>query len=408
VPRQPTPEEELILLLCGTVERRRRAAERIEELARGADYEALAALMARQLLLPLLGERLLATAPDWAPPRFRALLSEAATAARRRGAVMEMLGAQLLDDLEAAGIAALPLKGATLARDLYGDPGLRLAKDIDLLVDPAELDAATAVLRRRGYRPAPRRADGELPRLHLILEHERGELPEIEVHWRVHWYEEEFSRTMLRRSQPAPYGGLRPQPADELASLLIYFSRDGLTGLRLATDAAAWWDRHGGAVERPLLDSIVREAPQLRAALSAAATALERLVGTPAAAMISAAERSRSRRALTAIRLANWTVTGDWDQINANLSLVDLLLSPRGGTGSFVRRSLLPPASEVAAMYRLPPSSVGQLLVWRVVHGPKLILRYLIALWQVRGGREWVALPAGARCGSAKASLAPS
>lgn len=400
MPRLPTPEEELILLLCGTVERRRLAAERIEELARGADYEALAALMARQLLLPLLGERLLATVPDWAPPRFRALLGEAAVAARRRGAVMEMLGAQLLDDLEAAGIAALPLKGATLARDLYGDPGLRLAKDIDLLVDPAELDAATTVLRRRGYQPAPRRDDGgELPRLHLILEHERGELPEVEVHWRVHWYEEEFSRRMLRRSRPAPQGGLRPQRADELASLLIFFSRDGLTGLRLATDVAAWWDRHGGSVERPLLDPIVREAPQLRAALSAAATALERLVGTPAAAMISAAERSRSRRALTAIRLANWTVTGDWDQINANLSLVDLLLSPRGGARSFVRRSLLPPADEVAAMYRLPPSSVGQLLAWRVVHGPKLVLRYLIALWQVRGGREWVTLPAGARCG---------
>lgn len=401
--RVPTAEEELILLLCGTAERRQRTAERIEDLARAADYEALAALMSRQLLLPLLGERLLATAPGWAPPRFHALLDEAAAAARRRGAVMEMLGAQLLGDLRQAGIAALPLKGAALARSLYGDPGMRLAKDIDLLVDPADLDGAAAVLARRGYRPAAGRDDGELPRLHLSLEHERDELPEVEVHWRVHWYEEAFSRTMLRRSLPTPDGELRPRPADELASLLVFFSRDGFTGLRLATDVAAWWDLNGTSAEPPLLDRIVREAPQLRPALSAAATALERLVGTPAAGLLSAAERSRSRRSLTAIRLANPTVTGDWDQITANLTLVDLLLSPRGGARSFVRRSLLPPASEVAAMYRLPTSSVGRLFLWRLAHGPKLLVRYLIALWQVRGGREWVALPGGAGGGAAEA-----
>jgi hypothetical protein len=405
VRRLPTPEEELILLLCGTVERRRRTAARIEELSRGADYEALAALMSRQLLLPLLGQRLLGTAPSRATPRFRALVDEATAQARRRGVAMEILGAQLLGDLEEAGIAALPLKGAALARELYDDPGLRLANDVDLLVDPAELEAAAGVLVRRGYRAAAHRGGGgELPRLHLVLEHERGELPEVELHWRVHWYEEEFSRTMLRRSRLLPGGGRRPQPADELASLLIFFSRDGLTGLRLATDVAAWWDLHEDAVERPLLDPVLREAPQLRAAVSAAANALERLAGTPAAAMISADERSRSRRSLAAVRLANWTVTGDWDQINANLTLVDLLLSPRGGTRSFVRRSLLPPASDVAAMYRLPPSAVGNVLLRRLVHGPKLLLRYLIALWRVRGGREWVTLPDGARADVAQAA----
>ncbi len=396
--RLPTPEEELILLLCGTVERRQRSLGRIESLAGTVDYEVLAALMSRQLLLPLLGERLRATVPDPVPRSFLELLEEASRPARLRGTVVAMLEAQLRSDLGQAGIAVLPLKGTTLSRDLYGDPGMRLAKDIDLLVDPADLEDAAAALLPRGYRRLDGTADaGELPRLHLSLEHASGELPPVEVHWRIHWYEEEFSRQMLRHSQSGPEGDRRAQPPDELASLLLFFSRDGLTGLRLATDVAAWWDLHGEGFEEPPLDSVVRRAPELRSALSAAAAALERLVGTPAAAMISASESARSRRSLTAIRLANWTVTGDWDQINANLSLVDLLLLPPGGGRSFVRRSLLPSAREVAEMYRLPSSSFWRLGFWRLVHGPKLAVRYLIALWRVRGGRAWIEVPQGGR-----------
>jgi hypothetical protein len=396
----PTPEEELILLLCGTTERRERTAGRIEELAGRADYEALAALMARQLLFPLLGSRLLALAPEPAPSHFRELLREATEAARRRGAVVEMLATQLYTDLAEAEIPALPLKGASLSRDLYGDPGMRLAKDIDILVDPAQLEAAAGVLARRGYRVcADEAAGGELPRLHISLEHGGGEMPPVEVHWRIHWYEERFSQRMLERSRPGAAGIRRAEPADELASLLLFFSRDGLTGLRLGTDVAAWWDLYGGS--EPLLDRVAREAPELRVALSAASSALERLLGTPASAMLSPAERSRSRRSTTAIRLANWTVTGDWDQINANLSLVDLLLLPRGGVRAFLRRSLLPPPAEVAGMYRLPGSSVWRLRFWRLVHGPKLAVRYLIALWRIRGGRDWVALPESSRGGTA-------
>jgi Uncharacterised nucleotidyltransferase len=389
--RTPTPEEELILLFCGTAERRRRAHTRIETLAREVDYDGLAALMARQLLLPLLGRRLVETAPEAVPPTFLAHLEQAAAAARRRGVVLEMLGAQVQSDLRQAGVEVLPLKGATLSRSLYGDPGIRVAKDIDLLVEADQLDRAAAILARRGYRrvDAP---GGERPQLHLSLEHERSELPPVEIHWRVHWYEEAFSQRMLQRSGRTPEG-LRAQPPDELASLLLFFSRDGLTGLRLAADVAAWWDLHAAAEGAASLDQVARETPELRPALSAAAITLDRLVGTPADAIISRGERSSSWRSFAAVRLANWTVTGDWDQINANLTLVDLLLSPRGGAWPFARRSLFPPGKAVSKMYRLPSSAVWRLVFWRLAHAPKLIARYLIALWRVRGGRHWVNLP---------------
>lgn len=390
--RTPTPEEELILLLCGTADRRRSAAARIEALAAEVEYETLAALMARQLLLPILGTRLTVAAPAHVPTAFTALLEEALSTARRQGIAMEVLSEQIQEDLGAAGIAALPLKGAALARDVHGDPGMRLAKDVDVLVEAEELDHAAAVLERRGYRRVEAAHD-ERARLHISLEHERGELPRVEIHWRVHWYEDAFSQQMLRRSRQTP-AGLRARPADELASLLLFFSRDGLTGLRLPVDVAAWWDANGTTAGPPMLREVAGEFPELREALSAAAMTLDRLTGLPESSVL---EASDSRRALAASRLANWTVTGDWDQINANLSLVDLLLSPRGGTRSFVKRSLLPQSAEISSMYRLPASAFWRLAFWRLAHGPKLIVRYLIALWRVRRGRSWVALPASAR-----------
>jgi len=390
----PTSEEELILLLCGTKERRRQAASRLTELSESVNYETLAALMSRQLLLPILGTRIVEAAPAAVPLSFTDLLQRTREAGGRRGIAIEALATQIQRDLSDAGIRALPLKGTALARNLYGDPGMRPARDIDILVESEELSHAAEVLARRGYELA-RGGHNARGRLHLGFEHDRAELPTVEIHWRIHWYEEAFSRCMLRRSEPASEG-LRARPADELASLLLFFSRDGLTGLRLAVDVATWWDvNQVDEQQPPLLDQIASEAPELQSALLASTMTLSRLVGIRATSILS--EQPASRRALAATRLANWTVTGDWDQINANLTLVDLLLSPRGGGRSFVERSLVPPSAQISSMYRLRPSATGRLAFWRIAHVPKLVGRYLIALWRVRCGRCWVALPASVR-----------
>lgn len=51
------------------------------------------------------------------------------------------------------GLRVLVLKGIPLAQRLYSDLGLRSAKDIDLLVDPDDADAAAAMLIETGHRP---------------------------------------------------------------------------------------------------------------------------------------------------------------------------------------------------------------------------------------------------------------
>ena len=390
--RTATAEEELLLLLCGTAERRRRTRDRIVALAGSTDSEVLAALMARQLLFPLLGSRLVEAAPEQVTPALTERLEEALGLARWRGVQVELLALQLQADLDRAGIPALPLKGTSLARNLYGEPGMRITQDIDILVNTEDLDRAMQTLSRRGYRRSNSPYD-DYSRLHLGFRHERSELPPVELHWRVHWYEDAFSRAMLERSEPAPEGR-RARPADELAALLLFFSRDGLMGLRLATDVAAWWDAHGKSEGAPILDPVLEEAPDLRDALAAAAAGLERLVGVRADAVVSS--RPAGWRSRTAVRMANWTVTGGLDQIGANLTLVDWLLAPRAGGWSFVRRVLIPPSAQISSMYRLPPSAVWRRTFWRLAHGPKLLVRYLVALWKVRRSRSWMPVPVSA------------
>jgi len=61
--------------------------------------------------------------------------------------------------LEKAGIRAWTLKGPALSERLYGDGGIRQVADLDLLVEPASLARADALLARLGYE---RQARGEL------------------------------------------------------------------------------------------------------------------------------------------------------------------------------------------------------------------------------------------------------
>jgi hypothetical protein len=58
--------------------------------------------------------------------------------------------AELLDAAAADGVELLPIKGALFADALWGDPGLRPMADVDLLVRPAQLDAAVRALEACG------------------------------------------------------------------------------------------------------------------------------------------------------------------------------------------------------------------------------------------------------------------
>jgi hypothetical protein len=359
-------EDELLLLLSRTSAARRAASERILQLARDLDYDRLTRQLIHRRLLPLLGGRLRDLAgDDRLPAPFVAAVQSTRRSARAAALAMQVETAAAVAALADAGIAALPLKGPGLAQAAHGDIGLRQSSDIDLLVRTEQLPGAVARLAAAGYGPPEDRVDHHgLPPLHFKVEH--PERTPIEVHWRLHWYERRFSSELLERSELA----------DEAAALLLFYARDGFYGLRLAADIAAWWDRHGAELGPAPLDGHAARFPELARAWWAAALVAERIVGVPAGAWFSDMAEP-DRRARLAMRLANWSQSGDRDQLAANMALIDALLSPASSLPFVLRREMRSASGPAAP------------------HAAKTGARWLAAAWL--GRREpWTPLPTSA------------
>ncbi|MDX6583378.1 MAG: hypothetical protein QOI10_2562 [Solirubrobacterales bacterium] len=331
-----------------------------------------------QRLLALLGTRAIAI---WGAdaPRLLVEAVEADVAANRsRGLALEALSERFVDRLEEGGIAALVLKGPLQARRLHGDAGFRHSNDVDLLVSKGDLAPAAGVLTTFGYtvEPTPVRSHG-LPDIHLILRNPAGGLPRIDLHWRIHWYEEGFSERLLTRSHKRG-AFLEPEPRDDLAALMLFYARDGLYGLRGAVDIAAWRDLRSD-LDHPL-EEPWSEHPRLRRPWEAAALAAERVVGVPAGDLVPA-HRRPARATRLAANLANWNQVGDPDQLRANVATVDALLSPPGELGHFLRRELFVTRAEIESIYRLPASARWRTRAMGVVHAAKVAVRLVAGLW---------------------------
>jgi len=107
------------------------------------------------------------------------------TAARSLASAAELFA--VLEDLRRAGVPALAIKGPVSAMLCYGDMGLRTYSDLDLLVDPADVAAATACLEARGYAPpfalAPAWRDRLLRSEYELLFRHRDGRRLVDLHW---------------------------------------------------------------------------------------------------------------------------------------------------------------------------------------------------------------------------------
>jgi Uncharacterised nucleotidyltransferase len=335
-------ERQVVLLSAGTAARRRAMLEQAGRLMVEVDWSRLAETLRRRRLLTVLGPRILELADESAGDGFAEAVEQALEAGRRRGAFLQLISLRVMAMLADAGIRCAPLKGPLLGEAIYGDPGRRLSGDIDLLVAPEQLRAAVEVVRELGYgAPTDHVQERGLPLLHFVLAHERGELPPVELHWRVHWYERAFARERLLPPAGDSAGDWRPAPADELAALLLFYARDGFVGLRLAADLGAWWDVHGADLPPGALDGLLSAYPALVRVIAAAVGVAEKVVGLPAQRLVGDAHKLGLRERM-AVRLANPNPHSSPSQLYADMGLIDGLLAPPGGFGAFVRRQLLP------------------------------------------------------------------
>jgi hypothetical protein len=176
-----------------------------------------------------------------------------------------------------------------------------------------------------------------LPLLHFVLTHKRGELPPVELHWWVRWYERAFACERLLPPSVEVAVEWRPAPADELAALLLFYARDGFVGLRLASDLGARWDVYGEELPPGGLEELLGAYPRWRACCQ-----LRRVWWSGWWERIFADARRLGVRQRVAVQLANPNPRSSQSQLYADMGLIDGLLAPRGGFGAFVRRRLLP------------------------------------------------------------------
>lgn len=153
--------------------------------------------------------------------------------------------------LQAAALPFALLKGPALAERLYGDASLRPTTDVDVLVDPANLDAALAALDGIGARPPPGWTERDLARErrwgHQTVRMLDG-FP-VEVHMRA---SERFGGRMeagplLARAVEVPVLGTRLPVLslpDELAYLATHAAAHFLTKEVLLLDLHAFLLRH--------------------------------------------------------------------------------------------------------------------------------------------------------------------
>jgi Uncharacterised nucleotidyltransferase len=339
----PRAERQLILLSAGTAARRLATREQARQLIAEVDPEQLAATLLMRKLLPVLGPRIVEIDDERLHDGFSAEVDQALESGRLQSSYLQLICMRVMSMLADAGIRAAPLKGPFLSEAIYADAGRRFSSDIDLLVSPDQLHAAVDVVRELGYAAPTDHVDASgLPLLHLVLTHARGELPPVELHWRVHWYERRFAAERLLPTDISLPGAWRPPPVAELTALLLFYARDGFIDLRLASDLGAWWDACGDGVQLGELDELVLTYPELARVVPAALLVAGRTVGLPAPRIMRSPSPLGVRQRVAA-RLANPNPHSSESQVYADMGLIDGLLAPPGGLGAFVRRQLLPP-----------------------------------------------------------------
>lgn len=377
-----------MLLSAGTAARREGDRARMQALLAEIDQDHLIASLERMRLLGTLGPRIVALAAMPNDRPFRDRVASTLESGRRQGAFLQLISERVIGMLEQAGIGATPLKGPALGEAIYGEPGRRRSSDVDLLVAPHQLADATEVVRTLGYAaPADPVRDDGLPLLHFALVHRQGELPPVELHWRVHWYESSFATERLLAPAAGDARDWRPQPVDDFAALLLFYARDGFVGLRHACDIGAWWDTYGEGVQRGEIDALTANYPALERAIGSALAVAEQVVGLPSGRIAGEPRRLRLRSAV-AVRLRDPCARSGPAQQYAQMGLVDGLLTPPRGLRAFLARQLTPPSAGGAG------SGGGS---WRhsvgrgIGHSVRVLGRYALALLGLLGPQRQVA-----------------
>jgi len=209
---------------------------------------------------PLLARALDRVASDRLPGEIRDALRVHFEDNRERTEVLTREMLVLLDTLAGHQVLAIPFKGPSLGVVAYGDPSLRRAGDLDLLVRENDIQIVCDVLAAAGYRELTERETGRplSPAEHAAYRRYQCEYAfvrdsdglVVEPHWAIvpnTWVLPLDYEGFRSRSRPVPIGGGEaPGLAleDLLLVLCIHGAKHQWTELRWICDIAALIARH--------------------------------------------------------------------------------------------------------------------------------------------------------------------
>lgn len=181
-------------------------------------------------------------------PRLRGSVARSATDDLRHRANL----AAILRAFAAAGVPVAPLKGPVLADKLYPAGGARVYHDLDLLVQPADVNSSIELLRTFGYRPL---VDVSNPPANPVLRHggemtlrSRAMRSPVDLHWTLlGWSSPRHSRltNIWHRLEPGAWQGqpIRQLSDTDLVAYLCYHGSKHLwLQLKLLHDVARMFE----------------------------------------------------------------------------------------------------------------------------------------------------------------------
>lgn len=197
------------------------------------DWGAFTALVNRHEVSALVYASLRKHAVNLFPDNVREKLKERSEQVRRQALLHAAELVRLIRKFAGHGIEVLPLKGMMLSLQLFGDPGMRHSRDMDLMVKLEDLDRSDRLLEAEGYRRIfPGAGMTARQRRYLISEgchygyqHERLGL-HLELHWRCDLWTPELSEELWSGCRQVDWMGVRIKcPAED--ALLLFLCDHG-------------------------------------------------------------------------------------------------------------------------------------------------------------------------------------
>ncbi len=232
-------EETKALLYCLDMSSDEMTVARLKQLS-SLDWTCVVRQAARHGLRPLLYERLRTLPPDIAiPDAPLQTLQEAYRRNAARNTLIYRQLSELINGLHEDYIQVALLKGAHLAKFVYGNLAVRPMADLDLLVRESHLAKAERSLLQAGYRPSRNNTRCRQNHFHLVYL-PPGEGVQVELHWDInHWptcYSPHPDR-LWERAQPLLFDDvsvLGLSPEDLLLHLCLHTCSQHMFTSRLA------------------------------------------------------------------------------------------------------------------------------------------------------------------------------